>query len=112
MCALEHGQCRHASRLCAGVGSNCYGSRCVRHGPSRAGIEDVRVAPPVVDQEAPRISARGECPAFQRNDYLGWIARAKRPETRAKRLAQMLDELRDGTTYMKMRWKAPQLAEQ
>ena len=41
---------------------------------------------------------------YQRNDYLGWIARAKRPETREKRLAQMLDELAGGTHYMKMRW--------
>jgi uncharacterized protein YdeI (YjbR/CyaY-like superfamily) len=32
-------------------------------------------------------------PAYQRNDYIGWITRAKRDETRAKRLAQMLDEL-------------------
>lgn len=43
-------------------------------------------------------------PPYQRNDYLGWIARAKRPETREKRVAQMLDELADGTLYMKMRW--------
>lgn len=43
-------------------------------------------------------------PPYQRNDYLGWIARAKRPETREKRVAQMLDELADGTRYMKMRW--------
>ena len=35
-------------------------------------------------------------PAHQRNDYLGWIARAKRPETKAKRLAQMLEQLRFG----------------
>ena len=43
-------------------------------------------------------------PPYQRNDYLGWIARAKRPETREKRIAQMLNELADGTVYMKMRW--------
>ncbi len=43
-------------------------------------------------------------PPYQRNDYLGWIARAKRPETQAKRLAQMLDELDRGDTYMKMKW--------
>jgi len=43
-------------------------------------------------------------PPFQRNDYLGWIARARKEETRAKRLAQMLDELEDGDIYMKMRW--------
>ena len=44
-------------------------------------------------------------PAFQRNDYLMWIAKAARAETRAKRLAQMLDELRRGDVYMKMAWK-------
>ncbi|MCR8722997.1 YdeI/OmpD-associated family protein [Frigidibacter sp. ROC022] len=43
-------------------------------------------------------------PPYQRNDYLGWIARAKRPETRARRLAQMLDELETGGIYMKMVW--------
>ena len=43
-------------------------------------------------------------PPFQRNDYLGWIARARKPETRRKRLAQMLYELEDGDIYMKMRW--------
>lgn len=46
-------------------------------------------------------------PPFQRNDYLGWIARARKDETRAKRLAQMLDELEDGDIYMKMRWSPP-----
>ena len=45
-------------------------------------------------------------PPFQRNDYLGWITRARKPETRQKRLAQMLDELEDGDIYMKMRWNA------
>ena len=45
-------------------------------------------------------------PPYQRNDYLGWIARAKRPETRAKRLAQMIDELTSGDRYMKMEYKA------
>ena len=45
-------------------------------------------------------------PPYQRNDYLGWIARAKRPETRDKRLAQMLDELDAGDVYMKMDWPA------
>jgi uncharacterized protein YdeI (YjbR/CyaY-like superfamily) len=44
-------------------------------------------------------------PPYQRNDYLGWINRAKRPETKQRRLAQMLDELRDGTKYMKMDWR-------
>ncbi len=43
-------------------------------------------------------------PAYQRNDYLGWIARAKRPDTRKKRLDVMLDELRRGGVYMNMTW--------
>jgi uncharacterized protein YdeI (YjbR/CyaY-like superfamily) len=44
-------------------------------------------------------------PPYQRNDYLGWIIRAKRQETKEKRLAQMLAELEDGTKYMKMDWR-------
>jgi uncharacterized protein YdeI (YjbR/CyaY-like superfamily) len=44
-------------------------------------------------------------PAYQRNDYLGWIARAKREETKARRLAQMLDELEGGGVYMNMAWR-------
>jgi uncharacterized protein YdeI (YjbR/CyaY-like superfamily) len=44
-------------------------------------------------------------PPYQRNDYIGWITRAKREETRHKRLAQMLDELREGDVYMKMDWR-------
>ena len=43
-------------------------------------------------------------PWYQRNDYLGWIGRAKRDDTKIKRLQQMLDELRAGDTYMKMAW--------
>lgn len=41
-------------------------------------------------------------PAYQQNDYIGWIERAKRPETKLKRLNQMLDELRVGGIYMRM----------
>ena len=52
---------------------------------------------------APPIDAR---PPYQRNDYLGWIARAKRPETRETRVVQMLDELAGGTRYMKMGWRS------
>ncbi len=43
-----------------------------------------------------------ERPHYQRNDYLAWIGRAKRPETRDKRIAQMLDELEEGGVYMGM----------
>lgn len=39
-------------------------------------------------------------PAYQRNDYLGWMSQARRPQTRAKRLQQMLDELTEGGIYM------------
>ena len=44
-------------------------------------------------------------PAYQQNDYLGWINRAKRPETKKKRLNQMLYELQRGDLYMKMDYK-------
>ncbi len=42
-------------------------------------------------------------PAYQQNDYIGWIERAKRQETKDKRLKQMIDELRTGGIYMKMK---------
>jgi uncharacterized protein YdeI (YjbR/CyaY-like superfamily) len=44
-------------------------------------------------------------PPYQQNDYLGWIAGAKRDSTQAKRLNQMLDELEGGKLYMKMAWQ-------
>ncbi|MDS1137348.1 YdeI/OmpD-associated family protein [Nitratireductor indicus] len=56
-----------------------------------------------LDDEGLR-SAYEARPDYQKNDYLGWIVRAKRPETQAKRLRQMLDELTSGGVYMKMRW--------
>ena len=34
-------------------------------------------------------------PAYQQNDYIGWITRAKRPETQLKRLNQMLHDSPD-----------------
>jgi hypothetical protein len=43
-------------------------------------------------------------PSYQRNDYIGWIIRAKLPATRQKRLKQMLAELKQGDVYMKMKW--------
>ena len=45
-------------------------------------------------------------PPYQQNDYVGWITRAKQPETRARRLAQMLDELERGDRYMNMPYRA------
>ncbi len=41
-------------------------------------------------------------PAYQQNDYIGWIIQAKREATRQKRLGQMLAELSQGGVYMKM----------
>ncbi len=41
-------------------------------------------------------------PFYQRNDYLAWIGRAVRPDTRRKRIDQMLDELEQGGIYMGM----------
>ena len=41
-------------------------------------------------------------PPYQQNDYIGWIERANRQETKGKRLSQMLDELERGGVYMKM----------
>ena len=49
--------------------------------------------------------ARGDYdarPAYQRNDYLSWIGRAKTGPTRARRIAQMVEELRTGGVYMGM----------
>ncbi len=43
-----------------------------------------------------------ERPVYQRNDYLAWIDRAKRPETRQKRIRRMLEELELGGIYMGM----------
>lgn len=50
------------------------------------------------------MDAYRERPAYQQNDYVGWINRAKREATKQKRLAQMLDELALGDVYMKMAW--------
>ena len=44
-------------------------------------------------------------PAYQQNDYVGWICRAKRQETVDRRLAQILNELESGDKYMKMSYR-------
>jgi uncharacterized protein YdeI (YjbR/CyaY-like superfamily) len=41
-------------------------------------------------------------PAYQQNDYVGWISGARRAETRSRRLAQMIAELAEGGVYMNM----------
>jgi hypothetical protein len=51
------------------------------------------------------INAYRDRPAYQQNDYIGWITRAKRQNTIEKRLAQMLEELESGDKYMKMGYR-------
>lgn len=69
-----------------------------------------RAANPMPEFVAAALEAEGATglyamrPWYQRNDYLGWIDRAKRQETKQKRLRQMLDELHAGDVYMKMAW--------
>lgn len=43
-------------------------------------------------------------PPYQRNDYLLWINKVKRDDTKQKHLAQMLDELEADGVYMGMAW--------
>lgn len=43
-------------------------------------------------------------PPYQQNDYIGWINRAVRDETKQKRLNQMLEELTKDNAYMKMKY--------
>ncbi|MFN7160902.1 MAG: YdeI/OmpD-associated family protein [Candidatus Gracilibacteria bacterium] len=43
-------------------------------------------------------------PSYQQNDYISWITRGVREETKQKRLDQMLSELKAGNVYMKMKW--------
>ncbi|CEJ12539.1 hypothetical protein BN1110_02838 [bacterium YEK0313] len=70
-----------------------------------------RAIHPIPDFVTEALEARGLTaayaarPPYQRNDYVGWITRAKRPETRRKRLDQMLDELTRGDAYMNMPYR-------
>ncbi|MBJ6761478.1 YdeI/OmpD-associated family protein [Myxococcaceae bacterium JPH2] len=64
--------------------------------------------PPFVEralQEHRLVEAYRQRPAYQRNDYVGWISRAKQEATRQKRLNQMLEELAAGHGYMRMAWR-------
>lgn len=56
-------------------------------------------------KEANLFDAYKARPPYQQNDYIGWITSAKRSETQASRLDQMLDELRRGDVYLKMAYK-------
>ena len=58
-------------------------------------------------EERALIEAYRRRPAYQQNDYVGWVMRARRPETQAKRLATMLDELERGEGYMGCRPEEP-----
>jgi len=53
--------------------------------------------PPDVDQalgRAPAAAARfARLPASHRREYLNWIAEAKRPATRARRIGEMVERL-------------------
>ena len=49
-------------------------------------------------------------PAYQQNDYLGWIAQAKLDAPMQQRLAQMLDELEHGGLFMAAPWSPPAAA--
>jgi uncharacterized protein YdhG (YjbR/CyaY superfamily) len=57
-------------------------------------------------EESGLMAAYERRPPYQQNDYLGWIGQARREETKAQRILQMLDELRAGNVYMKMPWNA------
>jgi len=69
-----------------------------------------RPTQPMPDFVAAALDAKGlraaydARPPYQRNDYLGWINRAKTEATKQKRLHQMLSELAAGHGYMNMAW--------
>jgi hypothetical protein len=46
-------------------------------------------------------------PDYQQAEYLGSINRAKGPEAKQKRLAQMIEELKKGDVYMEAEWHPP-----
>lgn len=64
--------------------------------------EDVRTA----IEDRGLMAAYCQRPAYQQNDYVGWIVRARQAGTRQKRLEQMLDELARGGVYMHMKWRS------
>lgn len=66
---------------------------------------------PMPDDVERELTERGlmeayrERPAYQRNDWMGWLERAARPETRRKRIDSMLSDLAAGEGYMGMAWR-------
>jgi len=64
--------------------------------------------PPDIEQalaEAGLREAYDARPPYQRNDWIAWIGRAKREDTRRKRLDEMLADLAAGHGYMGMAWR-------
>ena len=55
--------------------------------------EDITTA---LTKEAAAASFFAALPTFYRNNYVRWIESAKRPETRAKRIAEMVELLKAG----------------
>jgi len=54
-------------------------------------------------EERGLMAAFNERPAYQQNDYIGWINKAVRQATKEKRLRQMLAELEAVGVYMGMK---------
>ena len=68
---------------------------------------DIHPVPDIIDKallKSGLMEAFPSRPPYQQKDYIGWITRAKREETRMKRSNQMLDELENVELYMNMRY--------
>ncbi len=67
---------------------------------------------PMTDYVKKALTERGlmdaylDRPPYQQNDYLSWITRGVRQETKEKRINQMLEELEQASGYMGMPYKA------
>lgn len=44
-------------------------------------------------------------PDYQQNDWIGWLERAKRQDTRRNRIEEMCGDLIAGDRYMGMDWR-------
>ena len=93
-----------ARRLIPHVSALDGGQDAVDIPPETRALPDARFHPRGTGREKAHLRLRR--PPYQRNDYIGWITRAKLPATRQKRLEQMLDELEKGDAYMKMVFRA------
>jgi len=71
--------------------------------------QKINPMPPEVEEQLVRenlMEAYKRRPPYQQNDCLGWILKAKRPETKQKRIDQVIEELRNGDRYMGMEYRA------